>query len=70
MKKIIYSQNIYKKWNFVTFLNNLIFWNYQITFKKIWFIKSDFSKNKFWGYKKLNFNIPKYKKSIFSIFFI
>lgn len=63
-------KNVYKKWSFLIFLNDLVYLTLQMSNKKIIFLKFDIQKNNFWAYTKLKNSKYKYIKQIYKSFFL
>lgn len=63
-------KDIYKKWNYLIFLNNLIILNWSNINQKIIYLKLDLYKKKYWIYKKPIIIISSVYKNIFKLFYI
>lgn len=63
-------KDIYKKWNYLIFLNNLIIQNWSNTNQKIIYLKLDLYKKKYWTYNKPTLIISSTLKSMFKLFYI
>lgn len=61
---------IYKKWNYLIFLNNLTMINFGLNNQKLTFLKMDIYKKTHWIYKKKLINFKITIKNILKIFYI
>jgi len=54
---------VYKKWNYIIFLNNLVLSSFLIYTKNVLFLRSDMTKFWFWIYlKKIKFKLNRILK--------